>query len=202
VDAGKRVFTIDWETAQKLPWDVLLLFGGGLSLAAAAQSSGLSQWIGEQVLAFRFLPLPLLIILTTSLVIYLTELTSNTATASVFFPILGGVADGLELPPQLLLLPAGLAASCAFMMPIATPPNAIVFGSGHITMRQMIAAGFWLNLIGLALVCGVTFLLGGDVIAPTAESASAAQARDQLPDAVFVDRGLQSSVAFQSGSDN
>ncbi len=152
VDARRGVFALDWKTARKLPWDILVLFGGGLSLAAAVQSSGLDRWIGDQVGALQDLHPVALIAVVTVTVTLLTEMTSNTATASTFLPILGGVAVGIGVDPMLLLVPAGLAASCAFMMPVATPPNAIVFGSGHVTIRQMVKAGFWLNLIGAILI--------------------------------------------------
>jgi len=158
-DARRGQFVLDWKTATKVPWGVLLLFGGGLSLAAGFEQSGLSAWIGHQVAVFDQLPLVLLVLLTTGTILLLTELTSNTATANVFLPILGAAALGLGLDPMVLLLPAGMAASCAFMMPVATPPNAIVFGSGHVRIGQMVKAGVWLNLIGLAVVTALTFLL-------------------------------------------
>jgi solute carrier family 13 (sodium-dependent dicarboxylate transporter), member 2/3/5 len=163
VDLRAGVFVLDWETALKVPWGVLLLFGGGLSLAAAVGSSGLDEWIGEQVGALGGLPTLLLLAAVTAVVVYLTELTSNTATAATFLPILGGVALGLDLDPLLLVVPAALAASCAFMMPVATPPNAIVFGSGHITMPQMVRAGLWLNLAGIVLITAAMYALGGPV---------------------------------------
>lgn len=152
VDARRGVFALDWQTARKLPWDVLLLFGGGLSLAAAVESSGLTGWIGGRVTALGGLPATAVVVLVTATIILLTELTSNTATTSAFLPILGGVAVGLAVEPLALLVPATLAASCAFMMPVATPPNAIVFGSGRVTIRQMVTAGLWLNLVGVVLI--------------------------------------------------
>ena len=161
VDWRQGVFTLDWATARRLPWGVLLLFGGGLSLAAGVRESGLDAYIGEQVGGLGGLPLILLVAAVVTSVVLLTELTSNTATAATFLPILGGVAVGLGIGPLLLVVPAALAASCAFMMPVATPPNAIVFGSGHITMVQMVRAGIWLNLIGIVLVTGMVYVLGG-----------------------------------------
>ena len=152
VHARRGVFALDWETAAKLPWGVLILFGGGLSLAAAVSASGLDAWIGQQVTAFRHWPLVALIALTTTMILLMTELSSNVATASAMFPILGGVAIGIGIDPARLIIPAGLAASCAFMMPVATPPNAIVFGSGYVKIRQMVKAGIWLNVIGLVLI--------------------------------------------------
>ena len=159
VDWRRGVFTLDWTTARKLPWGVLLLFGGGLSLASGVSSSGLDAWIGQQVGALGGLPVVLLIVVVAAAVIFLTELTSNTATAATFLPILGGVALGLDLDPVGLIVPAALAATCAFMMPVATPPNAIVFGSGHITIPQMVRAGWWLNLAAIALITAATYFL-------------------------------------------
>jgi sodium-dependent dicarboxylate transporter 2/3/5 len=156
VDAKKGVFALDWPTAKKLPWGILLLFGGGLSLAAAVESSGLTAWIGHQVAALRHMHPLVLVVSVTLTVTLLTELTSNMATTSAFLPILGGVAVGIGVEPLELLVPAALAASCAFMMPVATPPNALVFGSGHVTIRQMVKAGLWLNFIGVVLITLVT----------------------------------------------
>jgi sodium-dependent dicarboxylate transporter 2/3/5 len=158
VDARRGLFALDWPTAKRLPWGLLLLFGGGLSLAAAFQSSGLTGWIGHRVAALGYLPPLGLIVLATVTVLLLTELTSNLATASAFLPILGGVAVGIGMDPMVLIVPAGLAASCAFMMPVATPPNAIVFGSGYVTIGQMVKAGLWLNLVGLVLIVAIVQL--------------------------------------------
>jgi len=157
VKARAGVFTLDWDTARRLPWGVLLLFGGGLSLAGAVRSSGLDAWIGARAGALDGSPTWLIILAVTALVIFLTEITSNTATAATFLPILGAVALGLGIEPLALVVPAALAASCAFMMPVATPPNAIVFGSGLIRMRDMMRAGLWLNLIGIALITGSAY---------------------------------------------
>jgi solute carrier family 13 (sodium-dependent dicarboxylate transporter), member 2/3/5 len=154
-------FIMNWETAKELPWNVLLLFGGGLSLAAAVQTSGLDSWIGERVAGLEFLPLVLLVAATAGLVIFLTELTSNTATAATFLPILGGVALGIGIEPLLLIVPAAIAATCAFMMPVATPPNAIVFGSGYIAIGQMIRAGIILNIIAVTLITIASFTVVG-----------------------------------------
>jgi sodium-dependent dicarboxylate transporter 2/3/5 len=152
IDPRRGVFTLDWKTASRLPWGVLLLFGGGLSLAEAVRSSGLDAWIGDRAVALGGTPHWVVILSITALVIFLTELTSNTATAATFLPILGGAAVGMGIEPLLLVVPAALAASCAFMMPVATPPNAIVFGSGRIRIHDMLRAGLWLNLIGILLI--------------------------------------------------
>ncbi|WP_216206000.1 SLC13 family permease [Amycolatopsis aidingensis] len=164
VDGARGVRTLNWDTAKQLPWGVLLLFGGGLSLSSQFTDTGLSEWIGDQVGALGTLPTVLLVLITAGLVLLLTELTSNTATAAAFIPILAGVAVGLGFGPMLLVIPAALAATCAFMLPVATPPNAIAFGSGHITMGQMIRGGVWLNVIALVLITVVVYALGGAVL--------------------------------------
>ncbi len=161
VEPRAGVFIMNWETAKELPWNVLMLFGGGLSLATAVQSSGLDVWIGDQVTVLEFLPLILLAAAAAGVILLLTELTSNTATAATFLPILGGVALGIGVDPLLLIIPAALAATCAFMMPVATPPNAIVFGSGYIVIGQMIRAGVVLNIISILLITLVAFTLAG-----------------------------------------
>ena len=158
VHAKKGVFALDWETASKLPWGVLLLFGGGLSLAAAVTSTGLDDYLGAQSGAIDGIPIILLIAIVVTIVVFFSELASNTATAAAFLPILGGVAVGQGIDPLLLCIPAALAASLAFMMPVGTPPNAIVYGSGHIRIGQMVKAGFVLNIIGIVLVTGVAYL--------------------------------------------
>ncbi|GGC57739.1 anion permease [Hoyosella rhizosphaerae] len=163
-ESGQReiINTLDWKTAQSgVPWGVLLLFGGGLSLAGAVSSTGLDAYIGEQVGGLGALPIVLIVAGVAVIVLLLTELTSNTATAATFLPVLGGVALGLGMDPMLLLVPAVLAASCAFMLPVATPPNAIVFGSGYVTIGQMMRAGIWLNVIGIVLITVAVFTFGG-----------------------------------------
>jgi sodium-dependent dicarboxylate transporter 2/3/5 len=167
VDARRRVFVIDWQTAVKLPWGILVLFGGGLSLAAAIQANGVGEYIGASVSALSGLPTVLLVILVAALVIFLTELTSNTATTATLVPILFSLAPGLDIHPFLLMVPATLAASCAFMLPVATPPNAIIFSSGAVTIPQMTRAGVWLNLIGVILITMLTYL----VVVPVLEIA-------------------------------
>ena len=147
-----REFLMDWATAVKLPWGVLILFGGGLSLAATLDQSGFSAFLGSQAAILSPLPIVLIIALVTGMMIFLTELTSNTATTATLIPVLYAVAIGLGIDPFLLIVPAGIAASCAFMLPVATPPNAIVFGSGHVTIPQMSRAGFWLNLVAILLI--------------------------------------------------
>ena len=157
--AAPGVRVLDWETAKRLPWGVLILFGGGLSLAAMIRGSGLAEWIGGGLEGVGGLPVLVLALATVALIVFLTELTSNTATASAFLPILASLAVGLGENPLLLLVPAAIAASCAFMLPVATPPNAIVYGSGLVTIPQMARAGLVLNLIFIVLVTLGAFLL-------------------------------------------
>lgn len=150
---GKRQALMDWETAVKLPWGILLLFGGGFALAGAFQETGLSRYLGEVFAARVSEAHPLVLVAAICLLLtFLTEVTSNTATTEVMLPVLAGAAGGMSVHPLLLMLPATLSASCAFMLPIATPPNAIIFGSGQIEMRQMVRAGALLNLIGALLI--------------------------------------------------
>lgn len=157
--ARRGVRLIDWDTANKLPWGVLLLFGGGLALSAQFGSSGLTTWIGGHVEGLGWIPVVLLVGLLALGVLFLTELTSNTATAATFLPVAGGVALGLQLPPLLLTIPVALAATCAFMLPVATPPNAIAYGSGYVTIGQMVRGGVLLNLLGVVLITLATTTL-------------------------------------------
>ncbi len=152
VDLRRGVFALNWEWAQRTPWGVLILFGGGLTLASAIKSTGLAAWIGGGTGELAGVAVVVIVLAVTGLIILLTELTSNTATTATFVPIVASVAIGLGENPLLLVVPAAVAASYAFMMPVATPPNAIVFGSGHINIRQMVRAGFLLNLIGVVVI--------------------------------------------------
>lgn len=156
---GERDAVMNWEHAKRLPWGILILFGGGLSLAAAIQDNGVGAFLGHQVAAWRGLPGWALLVLVSTLIVFLTELTSNTATAATFVPILAGLAPGLGVHPYLLIVPAALAASWAFMLPVATPPNAIVFGSGYVSMADMRRAGLWLNVIGIVLLTAFAYLV-------------------------------------------
>ncbi len=159
---GRTRMVLDWKDAEEgLPWGVLLLFGGGLSLAGAVAGTGLDDWFGQQVSGLAALPAILLIAAIVAIVLFLTEVTSNTATAATFIPVLGGVALGIGADPMSLLIPAALAATCAFMLPVGTPPNAIVFSTGVVSIGQMARGGLVLNLIGIALVTGFVYLLGG-----------------------------------------
>jgi sodium-dependent dicarboxylate transporter 2/3/5 len=147
-----------WEDTATLPWGVLVLFGGGLSLAAAVSSSGLANWLGDQLSPLGVFGVPALVIGATVLVIFLTELTSNLATTATFLPVVGAIAVEVGAPPLMFLIPVTLAASCAFMLPVATPPNAIVYGSGLVSILQMAKTGFWLNLISVAILSVVALV--------------------------------------------
>lgn len=157
--ANRLSFAMNWRTAARLPWGILILFGGGLSLAAAVQANEVAEFLGSQASVLRGFPPLVLVLAITTGVIFLTELTSNTAITATLVPILAGLSIGLAVPPEMLIIPATIAASCAFMLPVATPPNAIVFGTGYITIPQMAKAGFWLNLIGVALITGVLYAI-------------------------------------------
>ena len=152
-ELGRPRALMNWTTAKELPWGILLLFGGGFALAGAFKSSGLSHYLGDSFAgSVAGLPPLLLVAAACLLLTFLTEVTSNTATTEVMLPVLAGTAGSLGVNPLLLMVPATLSASCAFMLPIATPPNAIVFGSGELEMRHMVRAGIMLNLIGAALI--------------------------------------------------
>ena len=164
-DNKRRIRLLDWETANEMPWDVLLLFGGGLSLSAMFNKSGLSLWIGEMAKGLSVLPTILIVAAVAALVLFLTEITSNTATAATFIPIMGGVAVGVGLTAEgdinvlLLTIPVALAATCAFMLPVATPPNAIAYGSGYVKIGEMIKGGLGLNILGIFLITLTVYLL-------------------------------------------
>lgn len=167
IDWRNGVFALDWATARQLPWGILLLFGGGLSLANAVSETGVDEWIGSLVSGLSAVPVFLLVAIVIVVVILLTELTSNTATTAALLPILAGAAIGLDLEPLAFAVPTALAATCAFMIPVATPPNAIVFGSGHITIVQMVRAGVWLNIIGAVLIFATAYTLANWILGIT-----------------------------------
>jgi sodium-dependent dicarboxylate transporter 2/3/5 len=159
VDWRRGQAVLEWTEARRLPWGVLLLFGGGLSLADAVSGTGLAAAIGAGLRGADAWPAWLVTLAVVTVIVLLTELTSNTATAATFLPVVASIAVALGRPPMLLLVPATLAASCAFMMPVATPPNAIVYGSGHVTVPQMARAGVWLNLVFVVLLTAAAFVL-------------------------------------------
>ncbi|MDX1509520.1 MAG: DASS family sodium-coupled anion symporter, partial [Woeseiaceae bacterium] len=161
VPSGDRAdpLLLRWQYAERLPWGVIILFGGGLSLAAAVNGTGLALWIGNSLEAVGNLPPVLVVMVAATLIIFLTELTSNIATTTTFLPVVAAIAVGAGMDPILLTVPITLAASCAFMLPVATPPNAIVFGSGLLTIPKMVRAGIALNIIGIVLVSLVSVTL-------------------------------------------
>jgi len=157
---GKREFFIlDWGTVQKkVPWGILLLFGGGFALAAGFGKTGLDKWIGEQLTGVASLPLFGVILIICLAITFLTELTSNTATTTMILPIIGATAVAASFHPLLLMIPATLSASFAFMLPVATPPNAIVYSSGWVTIPRMSRAGVVLNFFGAILVTALVLV--------------------------------------------
>jgi sodium-dependent dicarboxylate transporter 2/3/5 len=154
----KRI--LQWEDSKRIPWGILLLFGGGLAIAAGFVDTGLSAWIGEQLRVLDGVDVILTIVIATALVLFLTEITSNAATATMILPVMAALAVSLNIHPYALMVPCAMAANCAFMLPVGTPPNAIMFGTGRVTIMEMVRNGFWLNVIALALVvAGTLFLL-------------------------------------------
>ena len=162
VNLNKGEFVLDWPSAERIPWGILIVFGGGIALAEVFKSSGLSEWFGAQLSLFAGVPIPVMIFTICVTLTFLTELTSNVATTTIFMPIIASMSTAAEVHPFLLMIPATLSASCAFMLPVATPPNAIIFGSGHVTIPDMVKAGVILNTVGIILVT----LIGYFVIVP------------------------------------
>ncbi|AXF58042.1 anion transporter [Salicibibacter kimchii] len=155
---GDKLMT--WHAAKDVPWGILILFGGGLAIAGAFQDSGLDVWIGEQLTILQGIEFVFILLGVTLLVVFLTEITSNTASATMLMPIMASLAVAMDVHPFALMVPAAVAASCAFMLPVATPPNAVVFGSGYLRMGDMVKAGLWMNLIAIIVtVVLVMFLL-------------------------------------------
>ena len=163
--ANKGQALMDWEGVKRLPWDVIILFGGGLSLAAALRSTGLAVYLGGHLTFLTTLPLPILILILVAIVVFLTELTSNVATTTAFLPVMGALAAGAGVPPEQLVIPVAVAASCAFMLPVATAPNAIVYASGATSQGQMIRAGFRINLAAIGIITALGAWLGPIVFA-------------------------------------
>ena len=151
-EKGSASRLMDWEDVARLPWGVLILFGGGLALAAQVSGSGLAVWLGESLLPVANLGTLVLIVAAAGLVVFLTELTSNLATTATFLPVIAAIAEQSGIEPLVLCVPVTLAASCAFMLPVATPPNAIVFSSGVLTIPEMVRAGFFMNLVALVVL--------------------------------------------------
>jgi len=157
VDRRSGAMAMDWETAVKLPWGVLILFGGGLALAGAAEANGVAVFIGTLAEGLSAWPAWAALLAMIAIMVFMSEVTSNTAQVATMVPILAAIAPVLGLPPAMLLIPATLGASCAFMMPVGTPPNAIVFGTGLVRIPQMMRAGLWLNLTGILLIFALSW---------------------------------------------
>ncbi len=156
---GNKGRLLDWETARKIPWGVLILFGGGIAIASAFVESGLAALIAANMTVLAKLPAWLLLLTVCLSVTFLTEVTSNTATASLLMPLLAAAAVASNIDPRLLMVPAAMSASCAFMLPVATAPNAIIYGSGRVTVAQMVREGFVLNLIGAFVISAISYYL-------------------------------------------
>jgi solute carrier family 13 (sodium-dependent dicarboxylate transporter), member 2/3/5 len=154
---GPPAFLLDWKDTVRLPWGVVLLFGGGLALADAFKKTGLVDWMAASLSGLSGMHGLIVLLAVVSLVIFLTEVTSNTATATMLMPVMAALAVAAGIHPLLLMAPAAIAASCAFMLPVATPPNAIVFGSGSVTIPQMARAGIWLNLASILLIAAMSY---------------------------------------------
>jgi sodium-dependent dicarboxylate transporter 2/3/5 len=155
--SGKMLMT--WEDMKNLPWGILILFGGGMALAKAMETAGFVTMIGQAISQYQDIPLWLLLLILTALALFLTEVMSNVALTTIAIPMVLCIANGLEIDPLLLAIPVAMATSCAFMMPISTPPNAIVYSSGYINMKQMVRAGFLLNLIAVIVLVIAGFFL-------------------------------------------
>jgi len=158
-DFEKGRFLLDWKTAVKIPWDVILLFGGGLALAAGLKASGLALWIANHLTLMAAAHLLVFISSTVLVTIFLTEVTSNTATSALLIPVMAGTAVAMKIHPFGPAVAACIAASYAFMLPVATPPNAVAFGSGRVTIAEMVKAGIWLNIIGTILITAAVMVV-------------------------------------------
>lgn len=155
----KGIPILNWNDATKLPWGILLLFGGGMALALGFESSGLALWIGEQLKSLETIPLILLLLILITAVNFITEITSNLATTAMLLPVLVSLASAIGVHPYFLLVGATVAASCAFMLPVATPPNAVVFGSGYLKIEDMVKKGFWMNIISIVLLTLIVYYI-------------------------------------------
>jgi len=156
---GKNRKLINWKEAVRLPWGILLLFGGGLALAQGFTTSGLAEWIGGQMTLLEGASLFIILLFLIGMVNFLTEITSNLATTAMILPILAPLALIIDVHPFILMVGATVAASCAFMLPVATPPNAIVFGSGYLRIPDMVKAGIWMNLFSIIFLTLMVYFL-------------------------------------------
>lgn len=158
-DFKRHEFVLNWEWAKRIPWGILILFGGGFALAASFQATGLDKWIGDRFAAINYVSILMLIVAVCLLLTFLTEITSNTATITMMLPVLAAMALSLKIHPFILMIPATISTSFAFMLPVATPPNAIVFGSEYIEMHRMAKIGFVLNLMGVIIITSLMYLV-------------------------------------------
>lgn len=154
---GQKI--IAWEDAVKLPWGIVLLFGGGMALALGFESSGLALWIGNKLIALETVPFIVLLLILITTVNFLTEITSNIATTAMLLPVLISLAPTLGVHPYYLMIGATVAASCAFMLPVATPPNAVVFGSGYLKIEDMVKKGIWMNIVSIVLLTAFVYFM-------------------------------------------
>lgn len=159
IDFRKGVFLLEWDDTRRLPWGILLLFGGGICLAKGMEVTGIVTAIGDTISSQHHITLWLLLLLLIAMSIFLTEIMSNVALVTIFIPVVFGIAEGLGQNPILLAIPVTFAASCAFMLPISTPPNAIVFASGHIRVKDMVRAGLLLNVMAVVVLLGLSLLI-------------------------------------------
>jgi len=157
-EGGRYTTLMDWETARRLPWRIILLFGGAFALKDGFQASGLSDWIGAEFIGLKGQPAWVMVLTTCFVLTFLTEINQNTATCAILLPVLAAAAPQIGIDPRLIMIPAAVSASCAFMLPIATAPNAIAFGSGKLSIGRMAMTGVWLNLMGVAILTVATFV--------------------------------------------
>jgi sodium-dependent dicarboxylate transporter 2/3/5 len=150
---------ISWKDAVKLPWGITLLYGGGMAIALGFESSGLALWIGNQLTVLETVPFILLLLILITAVNFLTEITSNLATTAMLLPVLVSLAPSIGVHPYFLMIGATIAASCAFMLPVATPPNAVVFGSGYLKIEDMVKKGLWMNFISIIVLTVVVYFI-------------------------------------------
>lgn len=156
VNLARGQFVLDWESALKIPWGILLLFGGGISLAGGFKNSGLAEWIATRLASLEGASMLVIVLAVTTMAIFLTEITSNTATATMLMPVMASMGIAMGIHPYALMITAAIACSYAFMLPVATPPNAVVFGTGYVTIPQMAKAGFALNIFGALAITALT----------------------------------------------
>ncbi|MEY4642669.1 MAG: hypothetical protein RLZZ227_2663 [Pseudomonadota bacterium] len=159
----KGGFLLDWESAVGIPWDVILLMGGGFALAEGFTTTGLTEWLAGQLGVLQGMPVFVMMLVVVVFIVFIGEMTSNAATATMFIPVMGALAVSMGLAPLTLMVPTVIATSLGFMLPVATPPNAIVFGSRYLTIENMVKAGFWLNIGGALIVAVLCYYLLGVV---------------------------------------